>query len=166
MSPKEQATKAAENNTPLAVATQSMIDEGNISGAVKIILFDTPPALINSSNFHLVQQLYPQIGADRQYTKVINQAYNIKDMLLQDKDKILLKHFQSIKTGQSGGPFPDITDLSQALVLHKISFIKDTSNIQLRMAYTIPHKKCPYTMESNQSSDLWGWAHLSKEYWL
>eukprot|EP00957_Ditylum_brightwellii_P162613 12382605-Ditylum_brightwellii.AAC.1 len=62
--PEEQAAKAAENSTLPAVVTQSMIDEGNISGAVKTILHSTPPALISLSNCHLIQQLYLQIGAD------------------------------------------------------------------------------------------------------
>eukprot|EP00957_Ditylum_brightwellii_P100259 7640591-Ditylum_brightwellii.AAC.1 len=64
MLPEEQAAKAAENITLPAVAAQSMIDEGVISGAVKPILHITPPALINLSNYYLVQQLYLQIGAD------------------------------------------------------------------------------------------------------
>eukprot|EP00957_Ditylum_brightwellii_P049874 3781068-Ditylum_brightwellii.AAC.1 len=57
MSPEEQGVKAAENGAPPAVAAQSIIDEGNISGVVKTILHDTPPALINSSNYHPIQQL-------------------------------------------------------------------------------------------------------------
>eukprot|EP00957_Ditylum_brightwellii_P071197 5411928-Ditylum_brightwellii.AAC.1 len=61
-SPAEIQAKAAQSTKPTELAAQEMLDGSNISGATRLILRHTPPALITNETVPLIQKLHPQKG--------------------------------------------------------------------------------------------------------
>eukprot|EP00957_Ditylum_brightwellii_P072778 5531216-Ditylum_brightwellii.AAC.1 len=71
-----------------------------MSGALKLLLQDTPVATVTKHTRHKLFHYYPQQGADSKTTIVYQPASNYTRLLLNYPTSCLRKHFCKIKHGK------------------------------------------------------------------
>eukprot|EP00957_Ditylum_brightwellii_P027725 2095492-Ditylum_brightwellii.AAC.1 len=100
-----------------------MLDGGNISGATRLILCHTPPALITNETVPLIQELHQQKGVQGTSPTVTHPKQNDDPAFLDYDDKMLHRFFTGLKTSKGCGPYADNVD-----IIKSTSHFKQKSN--------------------------------------
>eukprot|EP00957_Ditylum_brightwellii_P166486 12672661-Ditylum_brightwellii.AAC.1 len=112
-----------------------MLDGGNISGATRLILRHTPPALIMNKTVPLIQELHPQKGVLGTIPTVTHPKQNDNPAFLDYDDKTLHHIFTGLKTGKGCGPYADNIDIIKSTALFKQSLVPCIPNKTLIWSY-------------------------------
>eukprot|EP00957_Ditylum_brightwellii_P012796 967257-Ditylum_brightwellii.AAC.1 len=111
--PEELEAKADSSSQVPAAAAKSIADQDNYSGALKLLLHDSPPGYISDLTTGLINDLYLTRGADGHIPIIQHPTINKVGTCLNCSHNKLIQQFQKIKTGKGSGPFADVTDVLQ-----------------------------------------------------
>eukprot|EP00957_Ditylum_brightwellii_P043847 3324524-Ditylum_brightwellii.AAC.1 len=104
-----------------------MANAGNMSGAAKLNLQNTPLATVTKNNKEKCYKYYPQQGADGKTTRVYEPAHDITGPKLLNVQTT--KTFQVHKKGKGAGPYTGITAILSSIA------ISSTQNLHIVWHY-------------------------------